>query len=56
MRELMCLREALVAFDKTGVDFSDRCVRAALESEEAIAALDIRPGEAAAALRGQVIG
>jgi hypothetical protein len=56
MRELLCLQEALVAFDKRGVDFSDRCVRAALESEEAIAALDLRPGEAAAALRGEVIG
>ena len=44
MRELLCLQEALVAFDKRGVDFSDRCVRAALESEEAIAALDLRPG------------
>ena len=56
MRELLCFEQALVAFDRRGVDFSDRTVRAALESEEARAALDLRPGEATATLRADVGG
>jgi hypothetical protein len=56
MRELMCLKESLIAMDNRGVDFSDKRVRARLESTQAIELLDLRPGEAAKALRGELIG
>jgi hypothetical protein len=51
MRELMCLEESLLAFDRRGVDFSDRVVRAHVEGATARAALDMPPGQAAAMLR-----
>ena len=55
MKELLALEESLHAFGNQGVDFSDRAVRARIESSEARSALDLQPGAAAVLLRGDVV-